>query len=465
MAIGSADGTTNGPQATKDRSIAIGSGNGTTGVAGAIASGVDSIAIGTGAVAGSDRSVAIGAGATTTASNQIVLGTGIDTVVTPGNATVGGTLGVTGATTLAGLTAGASTLDSAAITNNATVGGTFAVTGATTLSTVTTTGLATLNSAAITNNATVGGALNVTGITTLTGALNADGGVTTSSFDSMTTDGTGQSYIANAGGTVVMGVQNGTAVTALIIEQTGPAQLWGDLLVKQVEGTDNGGNLIVDKNATVGGTLAVTGATTLATLTAGASTLASAAITGNATVGGTLGVTGATTLNGATTVNNSLAVNGATTLVGTANINTTGSAATTIGNSAAPVALTGSTASMTGGSTNLTLNNNGASFSSAGAPVKVTGIANGTSDFDAVNVRQFSNAVASVAAAANIPGVDTNQKVSMGLGLGSYMNSPALAFGGSYRFSSNGVIRGSLSTGLSNGGGQVVFGLGAGWSW
>jgi hypothetical protein len=234
------------------------------------------------------------------------------------------------------------------------------------------------------------------------------------------------------GGTLAMGVQNGTTMTALIIEQTGPAQLWGDLRVMQVTGTDNGGNLIVDKNATISGTLAVTGATTL---------------------------------TGATTVNNSLAVNGATTLVGTANINTTGSAATTIGNSAAPVALTGSTASMTGGSTNLTLNNNGASFSSAGAPVKVTGIANGTSDFDAVNVRQFSNAVASVAAAANIPGVDTNQKVSMGLGLGSYMNSPALAFGGSYRFSSNGVVRGSLSTGLSNGGGQVVFGLGAGWSW
>ena len=235
-----------------------------------------------------------------------------------------------------------------------------------------------------------------------------------------------------------MGVQNGTAVTALIIEQTGPAQLWGDLLVKQVEGTDNGGNLIVDKNATVGGTLAVTGATTL---------------NGATRINNSLTVTGATTLTGATTV------------VGTTNINTTGTAATSIGNSAAAVALTGSTASVTGGSTNLTLNSNGASFSSAGAPAKVTGIANGTGDFDAVNVRQFSSAVASVAAAANIPGVDTNQKASMGLGLGSYMNSQSLAVGGSYRFSSNGVFRGSLSTGLSTGGGQSVLGLGAGWSW
>jgi hypothetical protein len=203
----------------------------------------------------------------------------------------------------------------------------------------------------------------------------------------------------------------------------------------------------------------------LAGLTAGASTLASAAITNNATVGGTLGVTGATTLNGATTINNSLNVTGATTLVGTTKINATGTAATSIGNSAAPVALMGSTASMTGGATNLTLDNNGASFSNAGAPAKVTGIANGTAEFDAVNVRQFSSAIASVAAAANIPGVDTNQTASFGMGLGSFMNSQSLAFGGSYRFSSNGVLRGSLSTGLGNGGGQSVLGMGAGLSW
>ena len=424
--------------------------------------------------------MALGAGATTTTANEIAIGTLANNVVIAGTTTTNGltntgdirttTLNVTGATTLDGAT---------------TINNSLTVTSATTTNGIT--------NAGDINTTT----LRVNGITTLTGALNANGGITTSSFTSTTIDGTGTSILQNEGGTVAMGVQNGTSVTALIIEQTGPAQLWGDLRVMQ-GGGENGGNLAVDQNATVGGTLGVTGATTLAGLTAGASTLASAAITNNATVGGTLGVTGATTLagltagastlasaaitnnatvggtlgvtgattlNGATTVNNSLAVNGATTVVGTTNINTTGTAATSIGNSAAAVALTGSTASVTGGSTNLTLNNNGASFSNAGAPAKVTGIANGTGDFDAVNVRQFSNAVASVAAAANIPGVDTNQKASMGLGFGSYMNSQALAFGGSYRFSSNGVLRGSLSTGLSNGGGQSVIGVGAGWSW
>jgi autotransporter adhesin len=128
-----------------------------------------------------------------------------------------------------------------------------------------------------------------------------------------------------------------------------------------------------------------------------------------------------------------------------------------------------SSTTLSGGtrSTNLTLNDNGATFSNAasGAPTRVTGVANGAGDFDAVNVRQFSSAVAGVAASANIPGVDTNKTASVGVGLGSYMNSQALAFGGSYRFSDNGVLRASLATGLNTGGSKTSFGVGAGWSW
>ncbi len=261
--------------------------------------------------------------------------------------------------------------------------------------------------------------------------------------------------------------------------------------------------------------------------TSGLATLDSAAITNNATVGGTLAVTGATTLNGATTVNNTLNVNGATTIVGATsitgttsisgattvvgvtNINTTGTAATTIGNAAAAATLVGNVVSASAGnggnsgltlkngeasmtvtnslgnthglvvgessttlsggtrSTNLTLNDNGATFSNAatGAPTRVTGVANGAGDFDAVNVRQFSSAVAGVAAAANIPGVDTNKTASVGVGMGSYMNSQALAFGGSYRFSDNGVLRASLATGLNTGGSKPSYGIGANWSW
>ena len=78
------------------------------------------------------------------------------------NATVGGTLNVTGASTLGTLGAGASILSSLGVTNNATVGGTLNATGASTLGTLGA-GTSTLSSLGVTNNATVGGTLAVTG--------------------------------------------------------------------------------------------------------------------------------------------------------------------------------------------------------------------------------------------------------------------------------------------------------------
>lgn len=197
---------------------------------------------------------------------------------------------------------------------------------------------------------------------------------------------------------------------------------------------------------------------------------------------------------------------GATTVVGATNINTTGTAATKIGNANAAATVVGSVVTATAGnsslalqsgearltvtnaagnthglvvgessttlsggtqSTSLTLNDQGATFSNAatGAPARVTGVANGSGDFDAVNVRQFGSAVAGAHAVANIPGVDTNKTSSLGVGLGHFMNQQALAFGGTYRFSDKGVLRASLSTGLNSGGNKTAFGVGAGWSW
>ena len=79
------------------------------------------------------------------------------------NATIGGTLGVTGATTLSSTVAtGALT-----VTGAATVSTTLGVTGATTLSSTVATGALT-----VTGDETVSGTLAVTGATTLTGGLN-----------------------------------------------------------------------------------------------------------------------------------------------------------------------------------------------------------------------------------------------------------------------------------------------------
>jgi hypothetical protein len=134
-------------------------------------------------------------------------------------------------------------------------------------------------------NTAVGGTLGVTGATTLSSTLAVTGNTTIGGTSTLN------------GNTAVSGSNTftvGTGATALggTLTVTGATTLNGNTAV-------SGSNtLTVGTGATtLGGTLGVTGATTLSsTLSAGASTLASASITNNATVGGTLGVTGATTL-------------------------------------------------------------------------------------------------------------------------------------------------------------------------
>jgi hypothetical protein len=79
--------------------------------------------------------------------------------------------------TIAGaLTAGASTLSSVNVTANAAVGGTLAVTGASTLAGLVA-AASTLDSLSVTNAAAVSGALTVTGASNLNGALTVADGV------------------------------------------------------------------------------------------------------------------------------------------------------------------------------------------------------------------------------------------------------------------------------------------------
>ena len=103
------------------------------------------------------------------------------TLVTP---VIGAATG-TSLTLTGGVSAGTSTLTSLSVTNNETVGGTLGVTGATTLSSTLTAGTSTLTSLSVTNNETVGGTLGVTGATSLT-SLTASG---TSTLTALTTTG------------------------------------------------------------------------------------------------------------------------------------------------------------------------------------------------------------------------------------------------------------------------------------
>ena len=127
--------------------------------------------------------------------------------------------------------------------------------------------------------------------------------------------------------------------------------------------------------------------------------------------------------------------------------------------------------SLSGGtrSTSLVLTEDGATFSNAatGAPAQVHGVADGTRDFDAVNVRQLrsvTGGVSSVAAIANIPQVGLDKTFSLGVGVGTFMGQSSLAVGGSYRFSNSVVIKGSLASSQGSSRNTVV-GLGSAWSW
>jgi len=233
------------------------------------------------------------------------------------NASVGGTLSVTGSSTTHGInnsgngisnagavsgvstlsTSGAATLNSASVTNNETVGGTLGVTGNTSLSTLSTSGAATLNSASITNNETVGGTLGVTGATTLGSTLGVTGATTLND----TLDVKGSSTLEST-----LDVTGATALNDTL-DVAGATTLNDTLDVKGASTLES--TLDVTGATALGDTLDVTGATTLNdTLDVkGAATLEDTLdVAGNMTASGavnTIGTTGsANTVQGATNV-------------------------------------------------------------------------------------------------------------------------------------------------------------------
>ena len=307
---------------------------------------------------------ALNVGATTgtlTINNPTVVGT--QTTQNLYN-TVATTLNIGGAATslTLGATTGTATLrnTTVAITNNATIGGTLAVTG----------------TSSHTGNATFGGTLAVTGASTFTGDVAANSGniTTTATTANLVNSNATTVNIGNAATTVTVGASTGTTLVNNNLTVTGNLTIngatqyvqgsntiytdnlleihaptggvggsWsssdgkdigirmhyyngGDKNAAIVLAQDTGylewyssgtetagifsgtygtlkiGGLVDTGNASITGTLGVTGATTLSS---------------NATVGGTLGVTGVTTLSSNATVGGTLGVTGATTLSST----------------------------------------------------------------------------------------------------------------------------------------------------
>ncbi len=179
------------------------------------------------------------------------------------NLVVGGTFGVTGATTLSGNVSGTS----GSFTNNLLIGGTLGVTGAVTLASTlgvnSTSNLSNVNAA----NVVFAGTLGVTGATTLSGNLVVGGtlGVTGAVTLASTLGVTSTSNLSN--------VNAANVVCSGTLGVTGATTLSGHF-----SGTSGS----FTNNLVVGGTLGVTGTTTLSNLNAA-----------NVVCSGTLGVTGA----------------------------------------------------------------------------------------------------------------------------------------------------------------------------
>ena len=229
------------------------------------------------------------------------------------NTTVGGTLGVTAATTLS------STL---AVTSNTTVGGTFDVSGASNVNnTLGVTGITSLtsNSAATTTGSYSGdGALRVTGGASIGGNLVTQGNVRV--YGNSVIDGT-VNYAGIQTYTEKARFNNSSDATSATNNGASIFTSGGLAVTKKVfigDDLDVGaGNFTVDGptgNSTVAGTLGVTGATTLSSLSAsGVADLQStltlggnfsintnkfvvASSTGNTDIAGALDVTGTTEL-------------------------------------------------------------------------------------------------------------------------------------------------------------------------
>ncbi|NTV12094.1 MAG: hypothetical protein HGA47_15185, partial [Zoogloea sp.] len=122
-------------------------------------------------------------------------------------------------------------------------------------------------------------------------------------------------------------------------------------------------------------------------------------------------------------------------------------------------------------STSMTLNDNSVTFANTatGGPVQLKGVADGTSDFDAVNYRQLkglesslSRGVAMAAALAGIPQVDQGKTFSLGLGAGTFNGQSAVSIGGSFRFRSSTIAKVAVS---KSSGDNATGSAGVGFSW
>ncbi|XID76117.1 YadA-like family protein [Alkanindiges sp. WGS2144] len=366
--------------------------------------------------------------------------TGKSTVTS--DSSVGGNSTVAGSATIGnGLTVNSGTTS----LKNTSVGGTLNVTGATNFNSATATGAIKASSlestgatkvgngltvsaggATVTGDSSFSNKLSVTGATTLNGGLTVNG--------------------ANLNNQKIIGLANGTAATDAVnkgqLDEIGATanKGWNLNTASTGSGTAIGStktNVAPDDEVKIiaGDNVAITQSgknITVATsqnpnfttvTTTGAVNSNSLAVSNNATVGGTLGVTGATTLKN-TAINGTLNVTGATTLasatasgaIKAASLESTG--ATKVGNG---LTVTAGGANITG-DTKVTGKLESTSDAKVGGTLEVTGTANLKNGADVNNKKITSVAAGNIAAASSTDAVNggqlytANQNIATALG-------------------------------------------------
>lgn len=362
----------------------------------------------------------------------------------------GGGVNVTGASIFQGGDLG--------VTTNVIVGGTvtansLSAANSITTDTLTATGLATTNGIANTGNiatttlgttagAAIGTTLDVGADARIGGALTVQGPTTFNGATQL------NNALSVAGLTSTNGIVNAGNITTTTLSTAGDAKIGTSL--------DVGANAAIAGTLTVGGSIAGGGASIHST-TGGSSLMVDA--------------NGARMSQGANTV----AVNaGGVGLAGNgARLTLNGTTASLVNDTSHGLTVSSSQTLLTGGlsSTSLQLDDSGATFANAetGAPARVTGVANGTFGYDAVNYGQLrardgqvSRGIAAATAMANIPPIDQGKTFAVGVGVGHFNGNTVLAVSGNYRASSNATFRASAAL---RGGRERTLGAGAAFSW
>ncbi|MFA5182653.1 MAG: YadA-like family protein [Syntrophales bacterium] len=285
-------------------------------------------------------------------------------------------------------------------------------------------------------NTNVGTTVTATGGNSVLSIANTQASLTAGA--TLATNGTsGTTSGSNSGGLTVYNAAQTIGANTTIQTTLSPN---GILNGKTYQNKVNG-NLFVDGNVYINGTLDYVSSNSANTTVVGS--------TGTSKLSSTNGTTAGTAIVMKGSAGTQTVVDGNGKLTNTVTTGASEStAALTLTNgdgNTHGIVVTETQTTMSGGrnSTSLTLHDDGATFANAtnGDPVRVHGIDDGTAPNDAVNVRQLGSGLAMVAGLAALPQVDPGKKFAIGLGTGGYMSQVSLAGGVSARIRDNIVIK------------------------